>query len=146
MCRLPQGPLCCLFNTCKHTPSISVSLFVLQRHTNVQQRDTVLTPLNLRKHVYFLKREPQVTTSSNHLIKNILLHLTAISSFDIKPITEQLICTPFFYFFISIQPWKGFIVPPDSFALDIQYHAAQQRSTIVHLRQIAWRYCSIGWR
>lgn len=62
MCRWPQGPLSCLFNTCANTltASILVPFSLSYKDTDMCKRAAKtqrlpFDPCNLRNHIYLLK-------------------------------------------------------------------------------------------
>lgn len=120
----------------KHSPSISVSLFVL-------------VWVNLRNHIYPLQSKPQVVASSNHLIEKHQHWLLAAPCSNIslwyKPITEQLIHALFLFLYSP----EGIYCFTSLFTLKrpqtvCPTSCSPAVSTIAHRQRISWRYCRVG--
>lgn len=100
-----------------------------------------LDPYNLRNRILFPQSKSQVVASSNHLIKNIsvdcLLHLTAISSFDINPSLSN----SSMHFFLFLYGPEGIYCSARLFTSKrprsrCPISCSPAVFTIVHLRQI----------
>lgn len=118
MCRLPQGPLPCLFNACENTLPLFLSLCLTHTHMRkwaAETESSVLTPYNLMKHIYFyskqnLEWQAALIIWSKTSVLAACLHLTAIYSFDINPSQSN----SSIHFFISLQAGRDLLFCFDS--------------------------------
>lgn len=103
MCRLPRGPLSCLFNACANTLSLISGLFlcltITRAHANARRRVSVLNSVSSES-TFTSSKQLSSGNHPNHLIKPSVLAacllLTATPSFDTEPTAEQLIHTLYF--------------------------------------------------
>lgn len=152
MCRLPQGHLSCLFNTCANTLALSLhfGLFVLQRntctytHINVQQGDPLLTPVVSET---TCTSSQQISSGRATLIirsrmKHFLLAAPCRNIFLwYKPITEQSIRALSLFLYspggIYCSAWLFMSSWPQT---PCPASCSWAVFTIVNRQQIPWRY------
>ncbi len=130
-----------------HSPSISVFLFVSQRHTHMCEWTARAQPLlwPLKSQKPHLSSQSKLVGRSNHLIKNISVDRSVPRSNMLlwyKPITEALIHALFL-----------FLYSPEGIYCSARLFTSKRSLTrcttsctpaVVHQQQIPWRYCRVG--